>query len=119
MSYLRLKTNPHRNWGIPRGDKEFLTPKEVYADPRWKECRAKVYERCEGVCKHCEYRGRIVAGAEVHHIYALTTVRGMADPFNPYTCILLCKECHMKVHGKPVRPRVHKAWKETVDELAE
>ena len=69
---------------------------------RWKELRAEVFRRANGLCEMCKAEGFITPGVDVHHIKPVEqakTVQEMEQlAYNPNNCQLLCVACHIKVH---------------------
>lgn len=68
-----------------------------YRSDKWKIARAMKIASAGGRCEMC---GGI--GAEVHHKVHLTP-ENVADPevsINQDNLMLLCSECHNKVHGR-------------------
>lgn len=68
-----------------------------YRSDRWKIARAIKIAQAEGCCEKC---GGL--GTEVHHIIHLTP-QNVSDPsvsVNQENLMLLCNDCHNKVHGR-------------------
>ena len=71
-----------------------------YNSQAWKTTREAYKKQAGFLCEDCLQRGRIVPGAEVHHIIPLTP-ENIADPrfsLSPANLVLLCRECHTKRH---------------------
>ena len=71
-----------------------------YNSAAWKACRESYKRSKGGLCEDCLKQGRITAGAEVHHIKALTP-DNIGNPnitLNWDNLCLLCKDCHAKRH---------------------
>ena len=67
-----------------------------YNSAAWKACRESYKRSKGGLCEDCLKQGRITAGAEVHHIKALTP-DNIGNPnitLNWDNLCLLCKDCH-------------------------
>ena len=70
---------------------------KFYRSDRWHDARRAVIRRANGRCEKCG-----AVGTEVHHIVHLTN-DNVDDPkisINLDNLILLCKECHNKIHGR-------------------
>jgi 5-methylcytosine-specific restriction protein A len=74
-------------------------------DRRWKQLRAEVFRRTNGLCELCLKEGYITPGVDVHHIRPVEqakTVEGhdgmRARCYDPSNVMLLCVPCHIKVH---------------------
>lgn len=68
-----------------------------YKSDVWHKVREEVILRAKGRCEIC---GK--PGTEVHHKIHLT-LDNLDDPgiaLNPDNLLLLCKECHNKMHGR-------------------
>ena len=69
---------------------------------RWKELRAAVFRRANGLCEMCKSEGFITTGVDVHHIKPVETGRTVQEmerlAYNPANCQLLCVACHIKTH---------------------
>lgn len=71
--------------------------RKFYRSNEWKLARALKIAATDGLCEKC---GKV--GEEVHHIIHLTP-DNVEDPdiaINQDNLILLCKDCHNKVHGR-------------------
>ena len=77
--------------------KQDIAIQRFYRSDAWKIARAiKIANVC-GVCEECG-----AVGTEVHHIIHLTP-QNVSDPnisTNQENLMLLCNECHNKVHGR-------------------
>ena len=76
----------------------------VYRSPRWRALAAQAIEAAGWRCQSCDERGHSRAGGvtgavlEVHHRVA---VADGGEPFPPLAgLIVLCRDCHMREHGK-------------------
>jgi len=76
--------------------------KPIYNGKRWRECRAYIINKYDGLCAEC---GEI--GTEVHHITWLTpdNVNDPAIVYGEDNLILLCSECHKQKHRKKNAPK--------------
>ncbi len=74
------------------------TPKELiqfYQSKKWKQVRAYIKHRDNGICQKC---GGI--GQEVHHIIPLSLSNYQTElALDPDNLILLCRSCHMAERG--------------------
>lgn len=71
--------------------------RKFYRSNDWKLARALKIAATDGLCEKC---GKV--GEEVHHIVHLTP-DNVTDPeiaLNQDNLILLCKDCHNKVHER-------------------
>lgn len=88
------KGKNHSNW---KGD---LTPfrQSIYISIEWKELYHKILEKFKYRCYLCDknYSGRDKK-MEVHHLKPLSEYWWM--PFVESNLVLLCKDCHVWVHG--------------------
>ena len=72
-------------------------------DKRWRQVKAIVNARTNGLCEECLANGLIVPGVDCHHIVpfesATTIQEAEALCYNPNNVRLLCIACHCKVHA--------------------
>lgn len=70
---------------------------KFYRSDRWYDARRAVIRRANGRCEKCG-----AVGIEVHRIVHLTNdnVDNPNISINLDNLILLCKECHNKIHGR-------------------
>lgn len=54
-------------------------------------------QRAHGLCEVCRAQGKLVEGAEVHHI--IKSRIDSADNYNLNNLIYVCKNCHLKIEG--------------------
>ncbi len=84
-------------------------------DKRWRELRAQVFRRTNGLCQDCLAEGIYTPGVDVHHIIPVESGKSMQEmeqlAYNPANCRLLCIPCHIKVHQS-----MHTHTKENVQE---
>lgn len=67
----------------------------------WQELRMWKIRECGGLCERCKKEGYITAAKIVHHIVPVESVEEerMAEVcFNKNNLMLLCRDCHHKVH---------------------
>ena len=62
---------------------------DYLASPEWKARRAKVLERCKGICEGCAEQ----PASDVHHL----TYMHVGEEFL-YELVALCRECHGRAH---------------------
>lgn len=76
-----------------------------YISPAWINCRDAYAASVGGICEECAKVGAIVPGEIVHHVTELTPENiGNAEiAYGWENLRLLCRSCHLKVHGKGVR----------------
>ena len=74
-------------------------------DKRWKLLRAAVFRRTNGLCEMCLKEGFITPGVDVHHIRPVEQAKTVEGPdgmrarcYDPNNVMLLCVQCHIKVH---------------------
>lgn len=79
-------------------------------DKRWRETKAIVWQRAQGLCEQCREDGEangiiggyITAGVDCHHIIPFESAKTQAEMerlcYDPNNCKLLCIPCHVKVH---------------------
>ena len=74
-------------------------------DRRWKQLRAEVFRRTNGLCELCKAEGFITAGVDVHHIRPVEQAKTVEGPdgmrarcYDPSNVMLLCVPCHIRVH---------------------
>lgn len=85
-------------------EKQSILIRRFYRSDKWKIARAM---KIASVGGRCEKSGAI--GTEVHHIIHLTE-KNVIDPevsLNQENLLLLCNECHNKVHGRFEGSRVY------------
>ena len=85
-------------------DKHILI-RRFYRSDAWKIARAMKIASAAGTCEMCGKPGK-----EVHHIVHLTP-ENVSDPnisLNQDNLMLLCTECHNKVHGRFKSQREYK-----------
>ena len=84
--------------------------KAFYDSKAWKECRQSyinnmpIYKR--GLCEECYDKGKYTLGKELHH-KVLLTPKNIHNPevaLNHKNLILLCFDCHQRIHGKRQEP---------------
>lgn len=77
-----------------------------YNDKRWKILRHS-YMNSHPLCADCAAEGRSVPAEEVHHKVPFLTGITDEDRWNllldENNLVALCKECHLKRHGKVKR----------------
>ena len=82
---------------------------------RWKELRAAVFRRANGLCELCKADGFITQGVDVHHIRPVEQAKTVQEmerlAYDPANCRLLCIPCHIKTHQE-----MHSHKKEQVAE---
>jgi len=85
------------NHPLYKGDK-------IYYGPEWREIREKVRERDNRVCQYCRrHESTMDRNLDVHHI---RPVREFDKPLQAHTMdnlISLCRSCHQKWEGIPLR----------------
>lgn len=79
--------------------------REFYSSTAWKETRAAYAKSKGNLCERCLKEGRITPCEAVHHKIHLNPVN-IHDPeislnWNNLECV--CRDCHAKAHGKPMR----------------
>ena len=71
-------------------------------DKRWKQLRADVFRRTNGLCEMCKAEGFITPGVDVHHIRPVEQAKTVQEMerlcYDPNNVRLLCVPCHIKVH---------------------
>ena len=68
---------------------------------RWKQVKAIVWNRANGLCEECLANGIVTPGVDCHHIEPVEhgTAQEMAELcYNPANIRLLCVACHIKAH---------------------
>lgn len=78
-------------------EKQNILIRRFYRSDKWKIARAMKIAEAGGRCEKCG-----AVGTEVHHIIHLTS-ENVVDPeisLNQENLMLLCNECHNKVHGR-------------------
>lgn len=73
-----------------------------YASKAWKNAREAVIAERGGLCEECLSKGLYNAGYVIHHITELTpqNINDPAVALNPNNLMLLCRECHEKIHQR-------------------
>lgn len=75
--------------------------KRFYKSKAWQDTRKLIIERDNGLCQKClTDTGEIVPGDEVHHKIWLrpTNINNPDITLNPDNLILLCRDCHIRIH---------------------
>ena len=71
-------------------------------DKRWKETKAIVWQRAQGLCEWCKRDGYVAPGVDCHHIIPFESAKTQAEMerlcYDPNNCVLLCIPCHVRVH---------------------
>lgn len=79
-------------------------------DRRWRETKAVVWRRAQGMCEWCVRDGQAAgipegwlrAGVDCHHIIPFESAKTQAEMerlcYDPNNCVLLCIPCHVKAH---------------------
>lgn len=79
--------------------------KSFYNSKAWKDCRRRYIELMpkekRGLCERCYKEGKHVLGEELHHKIPLTpnNINERNITLDHNNLILLCYECHKKIHG--------------------
>lgn len=92
-----LKWQPRENKGIKKVSKKRI----VVSDETYKE----VFNRDNGLCQLCA-KG---TDLELHHIVYRSEDKNLIN--EPSNCIMLCSECHRKVHSNK------KKWKPILQKI--
>lgn len=92
-----LKWQPRENKGIKKVSKKRI----VVSDETYKE----VFNRDNGLCQLCA-KG---TDLELHHIVYRSEDKNLIN--EPSNCIMLCNECHRKVHSNK------KKWKPILQKI--
>lgn len=83
---------------------------KMFKDKRWPAIKAFVWERDGGLCRVCKRNGiengvedgYIVSGFACHHVIPFESAKSQAEMerlfFDVNNIILVCKECHAKIH---------------------
>mgnify|MGYP003296315547 CR=1 FL=1 len=80
--------------------------KVFYRSQEWKRCRESYIRKMprakRGLCEECYKHGKHVLGKELHHKIWLNekNINNKEITLNHDNLILLCFECHQKIHGK-------------------
>lgn len=79
-------------------DREQRLP--FYGSPAWKHCRTEYAKSKNYLCEECLRQGKYNIGEIVHHIIPLTAsnYKDASISLNPDNLMLLCRECHGKMH---------------------
>ena len=82
--------------------REFAKP--FYHSPEWKHCQSEYIKQAHGLCEKCLEKGIITPGVIVHHKIHLTPANICIPEIalNPCNLMLVCRDCHAKLH-KPER----------------
>jgi 5-methylcytosine-specific restriction protein A len=86
--------------------------KRFYRSRAWRECRALVIGRQNGLCADCLERGEITPIDEVHHLVELNEFN-VCDPkvsLDPNRCVGLCMPCHYARHEKGHKSQPTRVW---------
>ena len=74
-------------------------------DKQWKQLRADVFKRTNGLCELCLKEGIYTPGVDVHHIRPVEQAKTVEGPdgmrarcYDPSNVMLLCVDHHIKVH---------------------
>lgn len=71
-------------------------------DKRWREVKAIVWERANGLCEQCMAEGYVTAGVDCHHVIPVESARNPQDMeqlcYDPTNIRLLCIPCHKRIH---------------------
>lgn len=79
-------------------------------DRRWRETKAVVWRRAQGMCEWCVRDGQAAgipegwlrSGVDCHHIIPFESAKTQAEMerlcYDPNNCVLLCIPCHVKAH---------------------
>ncbi|MEI3162951.1 MAG: HNH endonuclease [Lachnospirales bacterium] len=91
--------------------------KAFYNSTAWRRLVSIVRLRNDGLCALCYHNGLVTKGTMVHHIVPLKS--DWNKRLDTTNCILLCAECHSKVHSeydknKYEREKMQKLLKEIV-----
>lgn len=90
---------PLRNQRWPE-DRE--TSRESYDyGPDWREIRSRILEEYNHTCQSC---GEEDVRLEVHHIHPFRTFENREDANQESNLVPLCRPCHVKWDGIPVKP---------------
>lgn len=76
--------------------------KEFYTSKAWRDTRAVVVARANGLCERCKANGDYTPGVIVHHKTYITT-KNINDPrvtLNLDNLELVCEDCHNKEHKR-------------------
>lgn len=79
--------------------------REFYSSTAWKETRAAYARSKRNLCEKCLAEGRLTPGEIVHHKTHITP-ENITDPnitLSWENLMLVCRDCHAKEHGKPMR----------------
>lgn len=80
--------------------------KEYLKTDHWRQRRIDIYRICDRKCQLCG-KSLDLPDANVHH----KTYDHVGNELDS-DLVLLCQECHKKVHGIETRKRRKKSWKE-------
>lgn len=83
--------------------------KAFYGSPEWKKCRDAYKKKAKGLCEMCLKEGRWTAGEFVHHKIHLSeqTINDPAVACNFDNLMLVCRDCHAKLHRKKPSQRYY------------
>ena len=74
--------------------------RKFYKTKAWRDTREAYFKMSGGLCELCLQKGQIVAGEIVHHKIELTpnNINNPEITLNPDNLMLVCRECHAKLH---------------------
>lgn len=74
-----------------------------YKSRQWQHCRNSFAKSKGGLCEKCLESGKITAGVIVHHKIHITpeNINNPDITLNWDNLVLLCRDCHAQMHGKP------------------
>ena len=89
--------------------------KGFYNSKAWQQCRDAYAASVGGLCEECLKDGIISAGDIVHHKIHITpdNINDPAVSLNWDNLELVCRSCHMKLHGNRKRYSVDPAGRVT------
>lgn len=96
-----------------------IKSKAFYNSTAWRRLISIVKLRNDGLCALCCHNGFATKGTIVHHIVPIKT--NWSRRLDTANCILLCAECHNKVHSeydknKDEREKMQKLLEQIVTE---
>lgn len=76
-----------------------------YKNKAWQRCRDAYTASVGGLCEECLRENKITAGEIVHHKIHLTpdNINDPAVSLNWDNLELVCRSCHLKLHGNRKR----------------
>ncbi len=76
-----------------------------YKSKTWQQCRDAYAASVGGLCEECLRENKITAGEIVHHKIHLTpdNINDPAVSLNWDNLELVCRSCHLKLHGNRKR----------------